>query len=877
MKLQVSGEKTSTTLFVLTQSGRVLIWREKSGNDSVKSGNDGKGYFTRVVFNNNRLLDIVNLTVSLSSLVVITKSGEAYKAGWSCTHPPSIKGYMEEKFGQVAAADFQIAVRTRRRRELEAPPMALELMKVKRVPNVYTAISASSDVKGNNFAILQRHQTMDVTDLPEVGIGTMFHDFKNLYDEADEQDAVCDVIFEINTFERFPAHRFILAAASPVFSQLVQPKDEMAGEVPVVVKVTNQLFGLEKVDAATCFSVADGRIFRAILDLVYTRQCSFVNGERLTELHESREGDNLKSKGDSCNSLIKDLGKLRSLCRRLRLESQERIVANFINSFEGYQQSLNDSRKRFPNMTSHEEGNLTFDRNEGDIFSDVTLQSNDGIDFKAHKCILVARLDYFKSLFSSNWALTRSTKGKNASRMILPFSSKALSILLECVYTNNADSLKEAEMELIGEVMACSDYVMDDRLMQLAESELSSHLSLKNVVDLLSFSWKYNGVQIKNTCFDFISLNLTAVLENRLLDNLPLEILSELSSYYRAAQRRNLCFYREQNMCDRVPEREEYEEAREQTPQDMLDALKTILVAEPEKGTAKKKTPSKPTRNRVRLRSRTLSESEAVQETEESTLATQISSLKLTEVECDEDVDKTPVGSPSKRELASPTTPPVLERKFIVPLPRNAPIKLGQERPTPYLMEFPSLGDTRLSSPASVKSPVSSITKPSTQVSASTSGATPTTSRSTPWRTPTKVEPTQNITTHRGDLQATPSPPSTDQAKNKISPQKSDEPRASTSTSSKKKTKWRTIKTEQDISQAEASTSGTQQVQGQLTSDGRDRSNPWKVADQSIAKKESSQVVTFSDIVEDEVEKRRNFEKATSKSLPMMQVTPGPN
>jgi hypothetical protein len=34
---------------------------------------------------------------------------------------------------------------------------------------------------------------------------------------------------------------------------------------------------------------------------------------------------------------------------------------------------------------------------------DVRIRSEDGQELRAHKCVLVARLDYFRSMLSGNW------------------------------------------------------------------------------------------------------------------------------------------------------------------------------------------------------------------------------------------------------------------------------------------------------------------------------------------------------------------------------------------------------------------------------------------------------------------------------------------
>lgn len=45
----------------------------------------------------------------------------------------------------------------------------------------------------------------------------------------------------------------------------------------------------------------------------------------------------------------------------------------------------------------------SYDRSKFPFLYDMKLKSKDGNIFQAHKCILVARLEYFKLMLSGNW------------------------------------------------------------------------------------------------------------------------------------------------------------------------------------------------------------------------------------------------------------------------------------------------------------------------------------------------------------------------------------------------------------------------------------------------------------------------------------------
>ncbi|CAL8109849.1 unnamed protein product [Orchesella dallaii] len=821
-KIEVSGEKDSTTLFILTSSGRVLIWRE----NYHPAAKEHKGAFTRLVFSSNRLLDVKDFSVNQSSIVLITNTGEAYKAGWNYNNPPVIVGTMEERYGQVAATDFQVAVRRRGLRNTEAPAMALEQMKIKRIPNVHTGLLVSSDVKGHNFSILQRHQMMDVTDIPDVGVTSMLEDIEDLYQIMEEGDGIHDIIFEVNS-NHFPAHAFIVSSCSPVFHKIIYDHMPISAEEPVAIKVTNALFG---VDPQKHFSLEDGKIFQALLDMIYTNNCFVTSREYINELLVCFIEDGNK-KGTKYGEKFKDTMRMRQLFRTLEFERGVERLQNIISCMDSHDFPSN------PNIYAP----LIcprFNREDGQLLGDVFLESSDKVLIQAHKCILGARVEYFRSMFSVNWTHGLTTKSKTKP-MSLPFTAKALLSVLDYVYKDSIEVI-DGDFDLTWEAIACSDYMMLDRLLQIYECEMTKNINLKNVADILAFAWKHNSSQLRDTCFDFISLNLTAMLENKMLENLQNEVVVQLGAYYQQVQSRNLNYERALQKRDETntPKSSEYGYAVEMTPAELFEQLQ--MIEETDAALLQKKPVSKPPKSRVRLRSRTLSESESLQDHDEP------SKELLLHIDCSIDENKisTPLGSPAQAAF----TPTLTERKYIVPMPRNSlalmsPPSKGVKSPI-KIDEFPSLG-------ASVSSPPTRVFPPPRRTSVE-GNALPTLAQSSAPNTPKSAAQSSSMVMPSPKASTPPQPI-------KQSPVSSG--------GGKKKTKWRTIKSDTDIL-SKSPVSGAAAVgpssPSELTSDGRDRNNPWKV--------KTTKQVTFKDIVDDEVEKRRNFEKAVSKPLKLMQI-----
>lgn len=79
--------------------------------------------------------------------------------------------------------------------------------------------------------------------------------------------------------------------------------------------------------------------------------------------------------------------------------------------------------------------------------------------------------------------------------------------------------------------MLADEYFVE-RLKQVCEYELSTHINLRNVSQLLTFSNLCNSKQLNKSCMEFICSNLSAVLESRCLENTDEALLNFLTDYY---------------------------------------------------------------------------------------------------------------------------------------------------------------------------------------------------------------------------------------------------------------------------------------------------------------------------------------------------------
>ena len=71
-------------------------------------------------------------------------------------------------------------------------------------------------------------------------------------------------------------------------------------------------------------------------------------------------------------------------------------------------------------------------RSKFENISDVIIVTEDNREFRAHKCILSARLEYFRSMFSMGWI----ESGQKVTQVKLPITGPLCQVLLEHLYTD---------------------------------------------------------------------------------------------------------------------------------------------------------------------------------------------------------------------------------------------------------------------------------------------------------------------------------------------------------------------------------------------------------------------------------------------------------
>uniref|UniRef100_A0A1B6DWT5 BTB domain-containing protein n=1 Tax=Clastoptera arizonana TaxID=38151 RepID=A0A1B6DWT5_9HEMI len=422
---------------------------------------------TRCIYPLKRHLTFTNIAMNKFSFLLTTKDGEGYQA--------EIKPSMKKKTPVIRSTpslsnDFNTFLSRDDCRHL----------KLTRIPHVHRAVSIFTDPKGRNFSVIQSHPKANYLENPTLGVSEMGHDLAALLEESHEDDTLHDIVFEIE-YTKFSAHRYILSLSSKELAAL--PEDGSS-----IIKLKN----------------IHPFVFQQILFYIYTGDCQLLHPGLLSPMLQKQ--DILKEAFEFAKKY-----KLDGLVKRLqsvRYEEGKILLKDGCMLLESSPPQM--ERKLFPE------------------YYDVKMASNDGAIFKAHKCVMAARLEYFHSMLAGNWIESGQTN------INLPFSQVILRLVLDFLYTDSAPELLECEdIDHICCVLIAADHLFIPRLIEVCEIALSNQLNLRNAANLLQLAFTYNTNQLREYCMHFICLNLTAMLENRTLETISSHVLEELSKYYR--------------------------------------------------------------------------------------------------------------------------------------------------------------------------------------------------------------------------------------------------------------------------------------------------------------------------------------------------------
>ncbi|BFZ09831.1 hypothetical protein BsWGS_12870 [Bradybaena similaris] len=531
------GEELS--VMMKNESGQLFLWRSSDPN------------FKKCHFALKRQLAVSDVAMTTSCLIFSTNRGEAFMGYLSNKKiSPSNNKEIETKqvkelvkecgdgFGQTRLHDLLLKE-------------GVEEVQVRRLPVVHRAVIVSSDRKGRNFAIIQALPNSCMSEFPSVTSSEMNEQFSRLLGEADSEDNIHDAIIQVGN-KSWPVHKYIVAMRSDMFKNMVTVSASQKGEMLNL-----------KVDSTS------PEIMDQLITFMYTDMCDFLQPGFRIKQSQGSEKDNSQQHEkhprsvqdtDNIDDLIatKGLSAFQVQEKRNLLKNKKKEVVkahpeateNNVHHPQNYVKMLQDAARKFgvkglskrldavkcSSGVIMSQGKplakpkVKFDRTKLPELYDVKIKTEGGHEIQCHKCVLVSRLEYFHSMLATGWIETFNT-----TTLTLPVAGDVLEVLVDYLYTDEACQLRDCtDEELLCNALIVSDQLLAWRLKEMCEVALANNIAFKNVSELLEFATIYNAEQLKLSCLQFISINLSAMIEGRYLDVLSQETMNELTAYYRS-------------------------------------------------------------------------------------------------------------------------------------------------------------------------------------------------------------------------------------------------------------------------------------------------------------------------------------------------------
>ncbi|CRK91155.1 CLUMA_CG004840, isoform A [Clunio marinus] len=356
-------------------------------------------------------------------------------------------------------------------------------MSVKRIQYLSNVLKTYCDVDGESFMAILENGKVEVKDRPKEK-----YDFTSLLDSDHYiYSGIMDVMFNVQQ-ESFYANRFVVS------SQCVHLKNLIDREI--VNKVC---------------TIKDERLtpamFRCILLWIYKAD---LNEQDLTDVFINQK--------DSKRFEIA-VNNFYDIAVEWNLKS---VVASLIK-FKTFNKILKQPES-VNNVTTFKWFSM---ENLPELY-DVTILLNDNQIIKAHKVVLMMRIEYFKMMFAHSWS-------EGSSIDLRHISINFMKPIIQFAYDNNVDMIMKANFtdNFMFNMCTILDQYLIENVKNIFETMLMKKVNLRNCVENLEFSYTFNCLLLREHCHEFICLNLSRLLESNIFDNIDLNIMKELNLYYR--------------------------------------------------------------------------------------------------------------------------------------------------------------------------------------------------------------------------------------------------------------------------------------------------------------------------------------------------------
>lgn len=432
----VSEGGSELMVLILTETGFVYIWKEADPA------------MIRCLVNYTHEVFVKDICLNKTGLCVVTASGEAFmgtlhfRRQRQSDQKPNSKSDSPSKPDSNAwchargHAPVAFGVRLPAKEESHA-------IKLKRVEFVHRAVAIMSDIKNKNFAVLQGAPNLGITEIPVEPVSRLNDDMKVLLETSELEDNVHDVIIKVQGSSRtYASHKFVLASRSDYFHRLFQESK------------AKKTFEIEQ-------KIASPEAFDQVIKFCYINSNDFFeNGKRLNWPRLCQETSTITAKGAKPKKpAVNPVEEVRDAAKRLGVRDLAKHMSRgAVTIIEGNQVKVNNAKKPLEAFL--------FDRSRFRWLSDITLESEDGELFECHRCVLVSRLEYFRSMLAYDWR-----ESSSSMPLKLCVHSKALRILVDFIYTGCVQ-FDTVDIDFILQVLVVADQYLAVEMKSFCEIAL---------------------------------------------------------------------------------------------------------------------------------------------------------------------------------------------------------------------------------------------------------------------------------------------------------------------------------------------------------------------------------------------------------------------
>ncbi|XP_036330764.1 inhibitor of Bruton tyrosine kinase [Rhagoletis pomonella] len=464
------GTATALKLLMLTQTNVIFLWYEMTQQ------------FYRCSFSHIRISQIDRIFYK-SNQVFILSQGDVFKGKCQQVPVPTYITKSENQKHPSSTANIWSSCDQNRTEISKDHMIRIELQ---RFSSIDRAVDIFCDDDFTSFVVLQE-SSVKYFKLPN--LTPEEYSFKKLYNEMDEFDAVHDVVFHVDS-ETYAAHKFLIYARAPGLRDIIKSYED-----------EHIYLNLKRMT---------GKMFELMLKHIYTNQ--FPNEDDLDNIQHSLGPDCPAERSDVCRLFLE-------FVEKFKIQNLASFLQSFLKQSSFYLPQIADKSKFRFNRLYH-----------GDFpeLYDVRIISEGDAIIPAHKCILVARLEYFSMMFTHTWA-------EQSTINLSTIPPEYMRPIVEFLYSADVEHFRKqnySETFLYNMIVYCDQFFIE-RLRKVCEILILDKITIRKCGEMLYFAHMYNCDVLKNGCLQFICLNLARILNYKSLDVCEPDALKCINEEYR--------------------------------------------------------------------------------------------------------------------------------------------------------------------------------------------------------------------------------------------------------------------------------------------------------------------------------------------------------